>query len=321
MKLSIIITHYTEPWRIVKPMFDSLALQKGINWNEIEILLVQDGSESPLERNQYIEYGLPVMPLTIAHSGVAAARNFGLYAADGDYVMFCDCDDMFCQAFALNMFLSAIKDEPDIIYSPFIEESEYQGYRLFRHENDMCFVHGKAFNRQFLLNNGLKFPEHVKKHEDGAFVRLAFLLTDNTAHIATPLYTWVWNPESVMRRNGLDDELVDSYPELIKSRIWFLDALVKRGHKELNTQAAKLIFDTYYDFQKSEFSHTGNQDKIHEAAIAFKELYQKYKEAYLANDGTVLARLANQARQEAYTAGMQMEQLTIGQFLSMIEQM
>jgi glycosyltransferase involved in cell wall biosynthesis len=322
MKLSIIITHYNEPWRTVKPMFDSLSLQRGIDWKEIEIIVVQDGEDGALERHLYAAYGLPVSAYTIPHGGVSTARNHGLDEAQGEYVMWCDCDDMFCQAFGLNMFMTAIKDEPDIIHSSFIEESDYKGYHLFRHENDMCFVHGKAFRKQFLIDTGIRFPTHIHKHEDGAMVRLAFLKTEKHLYISTPLYTWAWNPESVMRKNGVENSLVETYPELMKSREWFLDQLAESGmEEELKKQTAKVVFDCYYDFQKPEFIDPENTKYVVKDAKAFSELYAKYSEVYLSNDVKVLVETANKARSEAYSNGMQMEHMTIGQFIETVKQM
>lgn len=322
MMLSIIVTHYKEPWNTVKPLFDSLALQRGIDWKNIEILLVQDGEEGALERSHFISYGLPIKMHTIEHGGVAKARNYGLNSAEGAYVMFCDCDDMFCQAFGLNMFITAMKDKPDVISCSFIEESDYKEYHLFRHENDMCFVHGKAFRTQYLYDAGIMFPVHIKKHEDGAMVRLAFLLTDKQIYISTPIYTWVWNPTSVMRIGGVDNELVESYPELMKSRLYFLDQLaIRHMDDELKTQTAKIVFDCFYDFQKDEFVDPKNTELVQRDAKAFAEIYKKYKDVYLSNDARELAKLANKARSEAYSNGMLMEHMTIGQFLGTIEQM
>lgn len=322
MMLSIIVTHYKEPWHTVKPLFDSFCMQRGIDWKNIEILVIQDGEEGSLERHRYGSCGLPVAVHAIEHGGVAKARNYGLNIASGEYVMWCDCDDMFCQAFALNMFAAAMKDKPDIIYSSFIEESNYGTYHLFRHENDMCFVHGKAFRKQFLIDKVVRFPEHITKHEDGAMVRLAFLLTANHLYISTPIYTWAWNPTSVMRKGGIENSLVESYPELMKARMHFLDQLTIRGMEdELKSQAAKTVFDSFYDFQKEEFIDPKNSELVQRDAKAFAELYGKYKEAYMSNDAHELAKLANKARSEAYNNGMLMEHMTIGQFLGLIEQM
>lgn len=318
MRLSLIITHYKEPWSIMRPMIDSLYAQRGIDWKDIEILLIQDGEEGKIERHHYASYGLPILTTTIEHGGVSKARNMGLLAADGDYVMFCDCDDMFCNAFALNMIFNSMKDGPDIITSAFIEESAENGYHLFRHEKDTQFVHGKVFDRNFLIENNITFPEHIHKHEDGATIRLAFLLTDDVQYITTPFYTWAWNPNSTMR----EERLIDSYAELMAARAEFLNRLKVRGmDDEYKQQCAVTVFVCYYDFNKPDFCATENQDKVHEAALCFKMLYKDIKDVYLSNGEVELARIAQKCRTEACEFGLLMEHMSLGQFLGAIEGM
>ena len=188
MKLTIVITHYNEPWGIVSPLFDSLMLQRGINWEDIEILVIQDGDHTcliPRAEDRYPE--LPILTIVLPKGGVSKARNKGLYEAHGEYVMFCDCDDMMHNAFGLHLVFKAIDEKPDVITSKFIEESRYKDeYRLVNREKDVTFVHGKAFRRQYLLDKDIKFPEHLSKHEDGVFIFLAFQMTENTKTINTP---------------------------------------------------------------------------------------------------------------------------------------
>lgn len=318
MKLSILIPHYKEPWRTVKQMFDSLALQRGIDWKDVQIIIIQDGEDGTLERNHFVNYGLPIVQHTVPHGGISKARNAGLDAAEGDYIMWCDCDDFFHSAYGLHLLFSAMQEEPDIINSGFIEESMANGeYRIYAHDSDITFVHGKAFKKQFLLDNEIRYPEDITKHEDGATIGLAFQLTKSVKYIRTPFYTWAWNPESVMRQGGITLTLLETYPELMKARHRFMEEMVKRG-KNIDRHVAKTIFTAYYDFQKQTFTSEENIELIRKAARAVKEFYAKYKDNYLANDGKVLAEMANQSRVHAYEGGMLMEQTTIGQFLKMI---
>ena len=46
MLLDLFITHWTEPWEVGKKNFDMLALQRLIDWSEIRITLVHDGTEA-----------------------------------------------------------------------------------------------------------------------------------------------------------------------------------------------------------------------------------------------------------------------------------
>lgn len=321
MTLSIITTHYKEPWRLVKQLFDSLSLQRGIDWKDIEILLIQDGEEGALGRNHFVNYGLPITMHTVPHGGVSKARNYGLDVAEGNYVMWCDCDDMFHSAYGLYQVFSAIQEDPDIVNSGFIEESAAgDTYKMFAHDSDITFVHGKAFKKQFLLDNEIRFPEDIHKHEDGVAICLAFNLTRNVKYIRSPFYTWCWNPESVMRKDGVAIALLESYPELMKARIRFMTEMQKRG-KSIDRHVAKTIFTAYYDFQRTTFTAAENIELIRKAARAVKQFYSIYKDNYLANEGEVLAEIANQSRSHAYETGMLMEQMTIKQFLKMITEL
>lgn len=320
MKLSIVIAHHNEPWEVVKPLFDSLAMQRGIDWRDIEVLLIQDGEEGTLEKDRFICYNLPVVMYVLPNGGVSKARNHGIDASKGEYVMMCDCDDVFHSAYGLHLVFSAMEGEPDIINSGFIEESRVDGgYHMFAHDGDITFVHGKAFRKEFLDHEVLRFPEHIKKHEDGAMIGLAFQLTQKVKYIKTPFYTWVWNPGSVMRRDGVSEALLLSYDELMNARVAFIEGIkIRRPDTDIGRHVAMTVFTAYYDFQREVFNKPENAADAKKAGLAFKGFYERYKDEYLKNDSKVLSELAQKARTTAYNNGMIMERMTIGQFLNMI---
>ena len=33
--LDIVITHYTEPWSVCRPLFETLDAQRGVDWDQI----------------------------------------------------------------------------------------------------------------------------------------------------------------------------------------------------------------------------------------------------------------------------------------------
>ena len=45
MKLQILIPQYNETNEIIKPLLDSIAIQQNIDFNEIGVIIVNDGSD------------------------------------------------------------------------------------------------------------------------------------------------------------------------------------------------------------------------------------------------------------------------------------
>ena len=45
MLLDMFITHWTEPWEVGKNGFGMLSLQRAVDWSQIRITLVHDGTE------------------------------------------------------------------------------------------------------------------------------------------------------------------------------------------------------------------------------------------------------------------------------------
>lgn len=318
MKISIIITHYQEPPEVISPLFDSIALQQGIDFEDLEILLIQDGKTDVLEASWFNRYKYPVRIIECVKQGVSACRNRGIKEATGDYLMLCDCDDMFCNVFGLHLLFSGIQDNPDIVGSKFVEENRIVApYKLIGHDNDMTFIHGKLFRRQYLLDQNILFHEDQTKHEDSPFVFLAYQCTKNAKYINTPFYCWRWNPNSVMRSYGRNNALISTYTDLMLTKDRLISDMKAHGC-ETKRFVAKCILDTYYDFNRPEFTEQKNEDKINDALNAAKDFYIKYRDEYYSNEPSELAECMAVARNMAYNGGMHVERMTLPQFLGIL---
>ena len=67
--LDIIVPHYREPWETGKKFFDMLGLQRGIRFDDIRVLLVQDGPEGALPGDIFDDYPYRVLTVMIPHGG------------------------------------------------------------------------------------------------------------------------------------------------------------------------------------------------------------------------------------------------------------
>jgi CDP-glycerol glycerophosphotransferase len=113
MKTSVIIPYYRGEL-FLRDCLDSLKEQTG---SDMEILLICDrAQENELEcLSDYDELSIQVHHLQ-NKTGVAAARNFGLEKATGDYVYFLDSDDYLYGNTIEDLVLTAQERDYDIVY-------------------------------------------------------------------------------------------------------------------------------------------------------------------------------------------------------------
>jgi glycosyltransferase involved in cell wall biosynthesis len=124
------------------------------------------------------------------NGGCASARNAGLQAATGDFVAFVDADDWVDENMFEELYRSAILNATDVAQCGFLEAFEDSG-RLDFHptawgatsangtsglvQNPRSFLTVKPtiwrriYKRTFLLDNGIHFPEHIRRFDDLPF--------------------------------------------------------------------------------------------------------------------------------------------------------
>ena len=134
--ISIIIPVYNVE-RYLKDCLDSIFVDNAFTG---EVICVNDGStdNSGNILAQYAKKYNNLKIITQSNGGLSKARNTGLAAAHGDYVLFLDSDDMLTSK-VLKSFSSNISDE-DILYFDVIEYFEHtksftkQEHRRLAHE-------------------------------------------------------------------------------------------------------------------------------------------------------------------------------------------
>ena len=186
MTLDIIVPHYKEPWARCQYLFDSIAMQRGVRTDEFRVILVNDGSDVVFDQETLNRYPFKIDSILKSHEGVSAARNAGLDHSDAEYVMFCDDDDGFLSNYGLYMVFSAIAEGFDLLVSNFIEETlapKDNTLAIVGHDQDLTFMHGKVYRRQFLLDNDLRFDPSMTLHEDGYFNMLTHIVCTKTGGV------------------------------------------------------------------------------------------------------------------------------------------
>lgn len=121
--------------------------------------------------------------------------------------MFVDCDDKLDENWFENVLKNLHKDK-DIIY--FVNncdtnncEKEYLLKNLLKIYNNFTFFSipcSKVFNREFILNNNIKFDEKIINGEDMLFNIEALLKTNNYYIVNKNIYVYRINYSSVTKR-------------------------------------------------------------------------------------------------------------------------
>jgi glycosyltransferase involved in cell wall biosynthesis len=283
--LDLIVTHYKEPWSLGKKFFDMLAIQRNINFDDVSVILVNDGEENELPAECFEDYPYEIHQLSIPHGGVSKARNAGLDASTADWVMFCDFDDMFLSALSLQLIFCGIaEDKWDLLRATFNEETkDNQGVmHIVSHEDDSVFVHGKVMRRQFLLDNDIRFHEKLTIHEDGFFNVLTYALAgERKETIKSPVYLWAWNGDSVVRRDRDDTYILSTYDHLIRQRIALTEEFIRRHMaEETMLTIVKTVIDCYYDFQQHAWRLPKNKPRMERAERWFAAYLKRYAAYY-----------------------------------------
>lgn len=322
MTLDIIVPHYKEPWNCCKYLFDSIAMQRGVDLSEIRVLVINDGDESVLDETVFNDYPYLIEYHITPHGGVSAARNKGIDLSTADYLMFCDIDDGFLNNYALRLIFNKIKEGFDFCHSYFVEEVETKdgSIQLVSHNDDVTFVHGKVYRREFLIEKDLRFDEAMTVHEDGYFNSIVFVEAKNsTVKITTPIYLWMWNANSTVRKDG-EDFVLKSYREVMRSRAGICDEYKRRGHEEeYRIAVCNTVLNSYYDFQKPSYNLPKNEKRRRIAEKAFKQFYEKYRKTFFNCTNREVAEVAQAARQTACKNGMLMEEQDLRTWLRHIE--
>jgi len=176
-KVSVIIPVYNAE-KYLKAALDSVLRQKGV---EIEIIAVDDGStdRSPEILSLYAEKHKEIKIIHVPNGGVGRARNIGLSHVTGEWIAFCDSDDIVPDN-SYTFFLRQIA-EADVVVGNFVDitdnkqkrESQiqyFQGASPFRQLFVVPCLWNKFIRTSFIQQNGLAFEEEMKIGEDAVFL-------------------------------------------------------------------------------------------------------------------------------------------------------
>ena len=321
MKLQILVPQYNETDIVVKPLLDSIAIQQNVDFKDIGVIICNDGSDTLLSRDFLDSYPYRIDYHLEKHRGISATRNSCFDYAEADYVQFCDADDMFLNVCAFQILYSNMAEGFDTLTSTFIEESRERttGEIIYvTHDFDATYVHGKVHNRQYLIDNNLRFKDELMYNEDSYFTVLVQTLAKTHKHCKTPFYLWKWNPNSVCRSEP--NKRLKMFNTMIDSNDYLVDELESRGfiNKALGF-VAYMIIETYYTLNKPMWLQNPYYADLVEKRIA--TYFKKHESQWNVIPNANKLDIAFSLRERAVKEEMGFEVIAFNDWLEKIKEM
>ena len=320
MTLDILIPQYKETDDIVKPLLDSIALQQTIDFNDIGVIIVNDGSDVFLTEDFLHSYPFKITYYKNNHEGVSATRQKAFDLSKADYVMFCDADDMFYNMCGLWIIFREMNIGFDSLTSVFIEESRLpSGEHIFiNREQDCTFVHGKVHRRQYLIEQNIKWNPDLTIHEDSYFNILCQKCSNNVKYCAVPFYLWKWRDESICRSDF--KYILKTYNNMLDSNTALINELLKRNkYQDAQFYATSMIYDAYFTMNKEEWINQENKEYRDNTEKRFAEYYRNFKQMAEAIPMNIKGMILQGLRNRFYQEGMLLETITFETWIKHIE--
>jgi len=243
--LSIIIPYFN-----VKKYTDELlhVLDRQIT-DEVEVILVDDGSQEPFETSYK---WLNVISLK-ENKGPSIARNIGLEKAKGEYVAFIDADDIVARDYVKNI-IEHIKHDPDYIelsWKSLTPEGAQFNCKVTSSQSlQNPSVCTRLFKRTFI--GDLRFNEDKDVGEDEEFTRHLDLSRGKRDFISSYMYfyrTTVKGSQTKLYKRGLKNtkKIIYHIPEVKADNTELLNEIKAADKKDI-------VFLFTYDNQMPELS-------------------------------------------------------------------
>jgi glycosyltransferase involved in cell wall biosynthesis len=279
-QLDIVITHYDEPFELVRPGLDMLRNQKGLDFNKFRVRLIHDGSPKFRElENEHFPFDF--QEIEQQHKGVSYTRNHGIDLADAEWITFFDCDDSLSSMFSLSYILSGLSNNRfNFIWHPFFVTNLHDSTQMpFTIDIfNVIWMCSKYFRLDFLRKNGIRFNEELQYSEDGAFAKVVYLNCKEDEigkmNVPFPVYTWI-------RRMGSAtmgaENFIRNNLHGFRSNRYISNEFIKHGKVTSRLMICRTITDCYTSLtQKRMADYPEEAKQIRDEVIDFMAQNKTY---------------------------------------------
>ena len=286
VSISVVVPIYNVE-KYIEELIESLQKQTLKN---IEIILVDDGSPDKSGEicDQYAKIDGRIHVIHKKNGGVSAARNDGLAAATGEYVIFCDSDDWLPLDALEKLYVEGQRTKADVVIGdvyrnergknqyvqfydgPFVTEDRifvnkmieadfYKTYCPNPPKTGPAFGYGgpwnKAVRRELLNSCGIEFDVRVNGiFDDLIYTAYVLAAARKVAYITEPVYYYRILPLSITKTykpNALDINLAifNSWKEFMSK--YNLEEYLHRAYSANVVRRFIEILPLYFFSEKS----------------------------------------------------------------------
>lgn len=196
----------------------------------IEVILVDDGSNdgSAYICDSYKKIDPRIKVIHKINGGLSDARNAGIKAATGKYLMFVDSDDYISSQMVKDLVRSMVLKKVDLVMCGYLKV-DYRGKVLNDRENEIelenkllkknefwnlffgdclvfCVVAWNKLYKRELFENGVVY-EKGKNHEDVFIISRIIDQCSKIYVIKKRLYYYMQRTDSIMHQGNIEDQL------------------------------------------------------------------------------------------------------------------
>lgn len=323
MKLQLLIPQYNETEDDAKNMLDSLKVQQGVDFNDFEVLIGNDGSDIKLSEDFLKSYPYSIQYFQFEHTSPAGARQRLFDKATAEYVMFCDADDMFFSILGLYTIFAFIRKGFDSLVADFYEELKDRNTGFSRyvpHHHDDRFVHGKVYRRRHIIDNKITWREDIQYHEDSNYNILAIETSKVKEYCKIPIYLWKWRDNSVCRADPL--YVLKTYTRMIYSNAYLVQDFIDRNMwDKAKFHTGVLVYNTYYMLNKPQWLDPMNAEHRYKTEKCFKEYFKEHKELFDRIDSRTRQIIISGVKRRVLNEGVTLEKFTFDEWIKHIERL
>lgn len=239
MKFSVILPVY----KVEKYLHECVDSVLNQSYNDFEVILVDDGSPDacPQICDEYAAKDNRIHVIHQKNAGIACARNAGIAAAKGDYVICIDSDDYLIDNNVLSSIAEKTENNSDVVmfgYKKFFESDGSWGAdvcpiacndtnpgiiikSLLRNGSYIATAWTKAIRRQLLADNKIFFKPGMVSGEDVDWYLNILCNVKNFAFVEKACLAYRQRPDSIShspKMQSLTDFvwILEEWPNRIK---------------------------------------------------------------------------------------------------------